>query len=320
MLVKSPLVLDEDAVRAFSERYIMSLESEYIGWFNTTKNKTQDARIKAIQDRQFREADLLAAYPNPKVLDVGAGRCCGVGTIPPEEGHTITLHACDVLAGAYAVLNALYGLKPYVATEFAFVERLTDRYPANSFDIVRMSNALDHCYDPFSGIFEMLKVAKVGGTVRLIHRENESVFELEYGMHQWNITSIGEDSMVIWRKDFSADIKDVLGDAVRIKTKITSGAFRGQQTRTISTDIVKLTDIETPPKTGMNIFDESIITFCLMKTAPRFAAAYKRAGNDDPFRRSMFKKLIAYAPMGLRKYVPLWLENAVRKLARRIGY
>lgn len=275
---------------------------------------------KDFQDRNFCEANLLSSYPNPSVLDVGAGRCSYVGTIPPKEGHTITLHACDVLGGAYAVLNELYGLKPYVATEFAFVERLTDRYPRDCFDIVRMSNALDHCYDPFTGIFEMLKVAKIGGTVRLIHRENESLRELEYGMHQWNITSNAEDSMVIWRKDFSADIRDILGAAVRIRTKITSSSVRSIESRTITTDIVKLEDIETLPQRGMNVFDESMITFCLMKTSARFSSAYKRVGNDDPFKKSLFKRLIAHAPMGLRKYVPLWLENGVRKLAQRIGY
>ena len=83
---------------------------------------------------------------------------------------------------------------------------------------------------------------------------------------------------------------------------------------------MKLEDIETPPRNGMNIFDESLITFCLMKTSSRFSAAYKRVMHEDPFRKSMFKKLIAYAPMGLRKYVPAWLEVGIRKLARRIGH
>ena len=102
--------------------------------------------------------------------------------------------------------------------DFSFVERLTDRYEENSFDIVRMSNALDHSYDPFTGIFEMLKVTRIGGTLRLSHYENEAERELGYGMHQWNITSDGEDSMVIWRKDFRAEIRDILGPAVKVKT------------------------------------------------------------------------------------------------------
>ena len=320
MLVSSPLKFDEDEVRLFSQRYIMSLESEYLSWYNLVKNMSQAARESAVQNRKFCEPDLLKAYPSPKVLDVGAGRCSFVGTIHPDEGCTITLSACDVLAEAYSVINSLYGLKPYVHVDFAFVERLTDRYAENSFDIVRMSNALDHCYDPFTGIFEMLKAAKIGGTVRLIHSENEAENELEYGMHQWNITSTADDSMVIWRKDFSADIRDILGQAAAVKTRKVAGTFKGKPHNLIHTDIVKLADIETPPKNGMNIFDESLITFCLMKTSGRFSAEYRRVRHNDPFRKSMFKRMIAYAPMSLRKYVPAWLEKSVRSLARRIGY
>lgn len=48
MLVNSPLVFDEAAVRAFSERYIMSLESEYIHWLNRMRNATQEAREKGL--------------------------------------------------------------------------------------------------------------------------------------------------------------------------------------------------------------------------------------------------------------------------------
>lgn len=317
MLVKSPLQIDESEIKAFSERYIMSLESEFLAHYNRVKNMLQKDRENAVKDRKFSEPDLLELYPNPTVLDVGAGRISAVGTIPPHEGHTIKLCACDVLAGAYNLMNPLYGLKPYVKVQFAFVERLTDRYELNSFDIVRMRNALDHCYDPFTGIFEMLKVARVGGTVRLIHAENEAEREMQYGMHQWNITSEGEDSMLIWRKDFKADMRDILKGCARIKTTIRNNPSGG---RLIVSDIVKTDDIETSAKTGMNLFDEAIIRFCLMKTSARFSSAYKRAGNSDPFRKSMFKRLIAYAPMGLRKYVPAWLERSVRELARKIGY
>lgn len=317
MFIKSPLSFNESEIRSFSERYIMSLESEYLSWHNRMKNMNHIDLEASVKDRKFSELDFLEAYPNPLVLDVGAGRRSVVGTIPPEPGHVITLRACDVLAVAYDLLNQLYGLKPYVKVEFAFVERLTDRYEQSNFDIVRMSNALDHCYDPFTGIFEMLKVAKIGGTVRLIHHENEAEREMQYGMHQWNITSEGEDSLLIWRKDFRADMRDILKGCARIQTK-----RRDNQNGicNIISDIVKTDDIETPAKTGMNIFDEAVIRFCLMKTSERFSSAYKRAGNHDPFRKSMFKKLIAYAPMGLRKYVPSWLERSVRKLSRKIGY
>ena len=219
------------------------------------------------------------------------------------------------------MLHSLFGMNTYMKIDFSFVERLTDRYGENSFDIVMMSNALDHSYDPFTGIFEMLKVTRVGGTLRLSHFENESERELEYGMHQWNITSEGKDSMLIWRRGFKADIRDVLGSAAKVTTAILQrGHSSGKKIDLIQTDILKLEDIQTPPKMGMNILDESFLNFCLMKNSTRFASAFMKTHSYNPFRKSMFRRMIAYAPMILRKYVPSWLERLVRNTARRIGY
>ena len=314
MLVTSPLKLNEDDVRAFSEKYIMSLEAEYIAWYNRFKNMPVDVCAKVASNKPFNALDLLAEYPNPKVLEVGCGPY-PVGSISPEEGHEISLTCCDVLAVPYSILHSLFGVSTYMKIDFAFVERLTDRYEENSFDIVRMRNALDHSYDPFTGIFEMLKVTRIGGTLRLYHHVNEAERELEYGMHQWNITSDGEDSMVIWRKGLRADIRDILGSAVSVKTNIKTDKYID-----IQTDILKLEDIQTPPKKDMNILDESFLNFCLMKTSPRFASAFRKTHGYDPFRKSMFRRMIAYAPMSLRKYVPSWLERFVRNTARKIGY
>ena len=321
MFVTSPLKLNEDDVRLFSEKYIMSLESEYIGWYNIIKNTPYESRIKYSSNKPFNSSDLLAQYPNPKVLEVGCGPY-PAGSIPNEEGHNISLSCCDALAVPYSILHSLFGITPHIKIDFSFVERLTDRYEENSFDIVRMSNALDHSYDPFTGIFEMLKVTRKGGTLRLSHYENEAQRELEYGMHQWNITSAGSDSMLIWRKGFRAEIRDVLGSSARLKTEIitVNRSAKGEMNRIIQTDILKLEDIQTPAKRGMNILDESFLNFCLMKSSPRFASAFRKARGYDPFRKSMFKRLIAYAPMSLRKYVPSWLERFVRNTARKIGY
>ena len=320
MLVTSPLKLNEDDVRKFSEKYVMSLESEYIGWYNIIKNIPAEKR--RADNRPFYCPDLLTQYPNPKALDVGCGPFPS-GSIPPEEGHNISITCCDALAVPYSILHSLFGITPYTKIEFSFVERLSERYGENSFDIVRMSNALDHSYDPFTGIFEMLKVTRVGGTLRLYHYENEAERELEYGMHQWNITSDGPDSMVIWRKGLRAEIRDILGPAVRINTTRPHIhlSHKGEDAiEVIQTDILKLEDIETPPRRGMNILDESFLNFCLMKSSPRFSSAFMKTRGYNPFRKSMFRRMIAYAPMSLRKYVPSWLERLVRNTARRIGY
>lgn len=230
---------------------------------------------------------------------------------------------CDALAVPYSILHSLFGMNTHIKIDFSFVERLTDMYEENSFDIVRISNALDHSYDPFTGIFEMLKVTRIGGTLRLYHYENEAERELEYGMHQWNITSDGPESMVIWRNSFRAEIRDILGSVIRINTTRPHIhlSHKGENAiEVIQTDILKLDDIQTPAKRGMNILDETFLNFCLMKSSPRFSSAFRKTRGYDPFRKSMFRRIIAYAPMSLRKYVPSWLETLVRNTARKIGY
>ena len=317
MLVESPLKLNEEEVRKFSEKYIMSLEYEYLFNAESLRCSSQKARIKSIEDRIFSEADLLEKYSNPEVLDVGSSRICSVGTISPFPGHKISLRACDALAPAYNVQNKLYGLKPYVEVEFAFVERLTEKYPPDSFDIVRMRNALDHCYDPFIGVFEMLRVVKKGGTVRLIHAENEAEREMHYGMHQWNITSKGADSMLIWREGFSADLRDILGGAVSIHTEAKTN---DKGIKMIHTDIVKLDDIEISVKTGMNILDDTMITFCMMKNCGRFESAYRKVFHRSPFSKSIFRKMIDSSPIRMRKHIPQWIKRPVKTILNRIGH
>lgn len=93
MLVESPLKLNEEEVRKFSEKYIMSLEYEYLFNAESLRCSSQKARIKSIEDRIFSEADLLEKYSNPEVLDVGSSRICSVGTISPFPGHKISLRA-----------------------------------------------------------------------------------------------------------------------------------------------------------------------------------------------------------------------------------
>lgn len=305
MLLSSPLKFNESEIRTFSEKYVMALELEYLFHNSLFAGKTYEQRQNTAKNRIFTEQDLLEKYPNPKVLDVGSGLVSIVGTLTQNNQHKISLRACDALGVQYSILTSLYNVTPYVKTEFAFVERLTDRYERGSFDIVRMCNALDHCYDPFIGIFEMLKVVRTGGIVRLIHSENESERELGYGLHQWNITNRANDSMVIWRKGFSMDIKDILSNFVEISTVRVK---QGNRTF-IHTDITKLEDIETTAKSGMNILDETMIIFCLMKTSRYFASAYKKVNKRDPFRKGIIDSIAGMTPARMIKYVPNWLKT-----------
>lgn len=134
----------------------------------------------------------------PTVLDVGSGPISPVG-INTSKGQ-VNLYACDPLALFYKKLFKQHDVSPYVIPEFAYVEALTDRYNSDFFDLVHMSNALDHSFMPIIGIANMLAVAKIGGAVVLRHAENEAEQERYSGFHQWNITEKNGD-LIIWRKD-----------------------------------------------------------------------------------------------------------------------
>lgn len=71
--------------------------------------------------------------------------------------------------------------------------------PNNYYDIVHMSNALDHCFDPLEGIYQLLTVVKVGGKIILRHNDNEAEHEKYTGFHQWNLTIVNGEFQ-IWRK------------------------------------------------------------------------------------------------------------------------
>jgi hypothetical protein len=121
-----------------------------------------------------------------KVLDVGSGPISPIGIESPE--HKISLMACDPLAWQYSRLFDNYDIEPYVRPIFAYAESLTDVFDSESFDIVHMSNALDHSFSPYDCILNMLEVVRVGGKIILRHTENEAIHENYQGFHQWNIT------------------------------------------------------------------------------------------------------------------------------------
>lgn len=152
-----------------------------------------------------RHAEEFGVWPI-RALDVGAGPISNVG-IATARGP-IELHACDALAELYAPLLAANGVRPYVHTVFALAERLTDVYAENSFDVVTIENALDHAFDPFIGIGEMLRVCRTGGHVLLYHAEDEAERECYSGFHQWNVSERG-GRLLIWRGEHEHEVGEV---------------------------------------------------------------------------------------------------------------
>jgi SAM-dependent methyltransferase len=148
------------------------------------------------------------------ILDVGAGPMTQLGK--RWEGRTVKITAVDPLADEYNRLLDEFGVTPLVRTQPGEVERLTDLFPTNHFDLVHMHNALDHSYDPLTGIRQMLEVVKPGGYVLLEHFFNEAKHASYQGLHQWNLCA-DDDHFVIWNRETRYSVNNVLDDKAHIR-------------------------------------------------------------------------------------------------------
>lgn len=140
-----------------------------------------------------------------KFIDVGAGPFSRCGIITDK----VDLHAVSVdpLAYVYKELKKKYGIDNSIELENGFVELLSRKYESNTFDMVHMSNSLDHCFSAIDGIYQLLNICRIGGKVILRHAENEAVRENYQGLHQWNLSLHNdEESFIIWRENEKYDI------------------------------------------------------------------------------------------------------------------
>jgi SAM-dependent methyltransferase len=192
-------------------------------WMKRTfSQRNAEDRKLALQDEhldpelplQERIAEHLCAPQGElvSILDVGAGPMTRLGK--KWEGRTVEITAIDPLADYYNRQLDKFGVTPLVRTQPGEVERLTDHFPTNHFDIVYMHNALDHSYDPLKGIRQMLEVVKPGCYVLLEHFINEAKTTGYHGLHQWNFCADG-DHFVIWNRETRFSVNNVLGDEAR---------------------------------------------------------------------------------------------------------
>jgi SAM-dependent methyltransferase len=153
------------------------------------------------------------------ILDVGAGPLTRLGK--RWEGRAVQITAVDPLADDYNSLLDELGLTPPVRTQYGEVERLTEQFPKNSFDLVNIENALDHSYDPLLGIRQMLEVVRSGSSVVLYHYINEGNRGDYVGFHQWNFCA-EEGHFIIWNPQNRVSVNDALGDIAEITVEIVS--------------------------------------------------------------------------------------------------
>jgi SAM-dependent methyltransferase len=172
-------------------------------------------RLDPLQPLQEHVIRYLDAPPSATVsiLDVGSGPLTKLGK--RWEGRNVEITAVDVLGDEYNRLLHELGLTPPVRTQQGEVERLTEYFPKNSFDLVYMENALDHSRDPLLGIRQMLEVVKLGGYILLRHYENEAETANYKGFHRWNFCE-NNGHFVIWNRKSRLSVNDILGNAAEV--------------------------------------------------------------------------------------------------------
>jgi SAM-dependent methyltransferase len=137
-----------------------------------------------------------------RVLDVGAGPMTRLGKV--YKGHTLDITAIDPLAPFYSALALKHGISRPVVTQQGFAEALSALFDPNTFDLAYCFNALDHSFDPLTGLEEMLLVTRVGGKVVLDHFENEAMGGY-HGLHQWNFSE-RNGHFIIWNRADEIDV------------------------------------------------------------------------------------------------------------------
>ena len=199
----------------YVRNWIRSLDTEIEYWKNRfiliSQNK---ASLIDVNKSPFVLEKYLPKQKKIEFLDVGSGpfsRCGGY-----SKDHVLNMTYVDPLGNVYENLKSIYKVSNGVFVKRGFVELLDKIFGKNSFDVVHMSNALDHCFDPIFGLMQLISVCKIGGKVILRHNENEALNEQYSGLHQWNI-AINNYKFMIWNETKTIDVNEILSDFVDFK-------------------------------------------------------------------------------------------------------
>ncbi|NEX01867.1 hypothetical protein SAMN04487829_1474 [Pseudobutyrivibrio sp. NOR37] len=195
--------------------WLSGIDDEISFWENEVFNEQGQFHNKIItryiKDRKFKLEDDLEDYDECSFLDVGAGPFSRCGF--ESEKVKINAIAVDPLADVYRRLMEKYNLTNGIQLRTGLVEFLDELFDEETFDIVHMSNSLDHSFDPILGIYQLLYVCKIGGKVILRHHENEAENEEYEGFHQWNLSVHNqENSFMVWRENIRHNVNKLFAE------------------------------------------------------------------------------------------------------------
>ena len=201
----------------YLEIWLSGIEEEINFWENLLKTKggaigaQKEFQMRISIDTPFifeREIEKFFSRSDISFLDVGSGPYSNCGF---KTNFNLNMRLLDPLAEAYKLLKQKYAINSPINPEMGFAEMLSDKFEENTFDMVHMSNALDHTFDPIECIKQMIYVVKVGGIVILRHNRNEGEKGNYMGLHQWNI-DIVDSNFIIWNPEHKIFCDKVIGE------------------------------------------------------------------------------------------------------------
>jgi hypothetical protein len=170
-------------------------ELKFWKWFITTP-RFLDGWVKKKKTPELNEVVYnFLKQNNGKTLDVGSG------VVSLLNGTVNDLTACDPLGELYECIfdyqkHNITPCLPFTAEELKF---------ENEFDVVHISNALDHSQDPKKAFENLLRATKKYLIIQGF--ENEADYENWQGFHQWNMT-LGDSLTISNKEGIKLDTKD----------------------------------------------------------------------------------------------------------------
>lgn len=206
--------------RKYLKKWLDGIENEIRFWDNYLMTRGSRWKSTYNERTKYKRKFIYEQYLNESsecmFLEAGSGPLppCGSET----EKTKLCVRAIDPLAFIYKNLLARYNVKTKIVPEYGVVECLSEKYDECTFDLIHISNALDHSFDPLLGISQMLYVCKVNGKIILEHIDNEAEKEKYRGFHQWNL-EVKEGKFRLWREDYQVDIGEYFNEYADISVE-----------------------------------------------------------------------------------------------------
>ncbi len=191
----------------YLEAWLNGISSEIGHWRRVMDAKGPLLKY-LVSDRQC-SLEQYFELPETVCVDIGSGPFSSCGQKTDKTNLRFT--AIDPLAHSYNLLKNKHNITDSTSVEFCMVEKLTEKFKRNTFDIVHMRNALDHAFSPIFGIIQMVAICKVGGKIILQHTENEAENENYHGFHQWNLCAENKEFFV-WRTNCKYNVSKMFSE------------------------------------------------------------------------------------------------------------